>query len=155
MNRLKDLRNDNDLSQKEIGQLLGVADNSYSRYEAEIINISTKHLKKLANYYNVSIDYIFFRTDIRNSYKESIYQNSNDNRLKELRLSKNKTQKSLANELNMPFRTYLKYENMTRPLNTLILNIFADYFNTSIDYIIFNTDEIKPHKKSIVDWKVK
>ena len=137
MNRLKDLRNDNDLSQKEIGQLLGVADNSYSRYEAEIINISTKHLKKLANYYNVSIDYIFFRTDIRNSYKESIYQNSNDN------------------ELNMPFRTYLKYENMTRPLNTLILNIFADYFNTSIDYIIFNTDEIKPHKKSIVDWKVK
>lgn len=155
MNRLKDLRNDKDLTQKQIGKMLGVADNSYSRYESEIINISIEQLKKLSNFYNLSIDYILFRTDNRCPYIKNINNKPNKNKLKELRLSKKKTQKQLALELNMPFRTYLKYENNTRPLNTLILNIFADYYKTSIDYIINDTEEITPHKKSIVDWKIR
>lgn len=61
--RLSDLRNDNDLKQKEVANILDIDQRVYSTYELGKREIPTKHLIKLANYYKVSTDYILELTD--------------------------------------------------------------------------------------------
>lgn len=56
--RLKDLREDKDLNQSEIGKILGTTQKQYSRWETGESEIPFHHVIKLAKYYNVTIDYI-------------------------------------------------------------------------------------------------
>ena len=61
--RLKDLREDEDLQQSDIAQLLDTTQPQYSRYETGERDLPVKHLVKLADFYNVSADYILGRTN--------------------------------------------------------------------------------------------
>lgn len=61
--RLKDLREDKDMKQAEIAEYLNIQQTVYSRYERGVQNIPIEHLLKLADFYNVSTDYIFGRTN--------------------------------------------------------------------------------------------
>lgn len=61
--RLRDLREDNDMTQQQIADILNTKQTIYSRYERGYQNIPLEFLLTLADYYNVSIDYIFGRTD--------------------------------------------------------------------------------------------
>lgn len=63
LKRLRDLREDHDLKQAEIAELLNIKQTVYSRYERGFQNIPLEHLSFLADFYKVSIDYIFERTD--------------------------------------------------------------------------------------------
>ena len=72
MNRLKELREDKDLLQKDIADIISVDQSNYSKYELEKINIPIEYLRILADYYNTSIDYILYRTDERKPYSKSI-----------------------------------------------------------------------------------
>lgn len=72
MNRLRELREDNDLFQKDIAKILNMSQTGYSQYETETNDIPTEILKKLADYYDTSIDYLLYRTDKRNAYPKSI-----------------------------------------------------------------------------------
>ena len=76
MNRLKELREDKDIYQKDIAKLLNVDQSNYSKYELEKINIPIDTLKILADYYNTSIDYILYRTDERKPLKKSLMVSS-------------------------------------------------------------------------------
>ena len=72
MNRLKDLREDRDLLQKDIAQILNMSQTGYSKYEVGTNDIPTEILKKLASYYDTSIDYLLCLTDERKPYPKSI-----------------------------------------------------------------------------------
>ena len=72
MNRLKELREDKDLYQKDIADFLNIDQSNYSKYELEKVNTPIEYLRKLADFYNTSIDYILYRTDTRIPYKKSI-----------------------------------------------------------------------------------
>lgn len=61
--RLRDLREDNDLNQKDIAALLNIKQNTYSQYENEKRDIPLSALWKLADFYKTSIDYLVGRTD--------------------------------------------------------------------------------------------
>lgn len=61
--RLKELREDRDLLQKDIANFLKMTQQQYSRYETEENEISLTLLKELAKFYNTSIDYIVKLTD--------------------------------------------------------------------------------------------
>lgn len=61
--RLRDLREDNDLKQTEVAEYLGIAQTVYSRYERGFQTIPVEHLLRLADFYNVSTDYLLGRTD--------------------------------------------------------------------------------------------
>lgn len=63
LQRLRDLREDNDLTQAQIAEILNTKQTIYSRYERGFQNIPLEFLLTLAEYYNVSLDYIFGRTD--------------------------------------------------------------------------------------------
>ncbi len=70
--RLKDLREDKDLKQKEIANILGIDQRQYSLYERGIRSLLLNQLITLAEFYNTSIDYILYRTDERKPYPKSI-----------------------------------------------------------------------------------
>ena len=72
MNRLRDLREDKDLLQKDIAKVLNMSQTGYSQYETETNDIPTEILKKLASYYDTSIDYLLCLTDERKPYPKSI-----------------------------------------------------------------------------------
>ena len=66
--RIRDLREDSDLTQKQIAQLLGMSQTGYSKYETGENDIPTAILIKLAKYYNTSIDYLLGETDTPKRY---------------------------------------------------------------------------------------
>jgi transcriptional regulator with XRE-family HTH domain len=61
--RIKNLREDNDKMQKEIASILNITQQQYSLYERGIRDIPIDLLIKLADYYNVTTDYILNRTN--------------------------------------------------------------------------------------------
>ena len=66
---LRGIREDRDIKQKDIAKVLNISQNTYSQYETGIIPITAETLIKLADYYNVSIDYLLDRTDNPNIQK--------------------------------------------------------------------------------------
>ena len=64
--RIRDLREDKDLTQREMGEILMCSQRVYSNYERGELDIPTEILIKLADFHNVSVDYILNRTDKKN-----------------------------------------------------------------------------------------
>ncbi|WP_294800924.1 helix-turn-helix domain-containing protein [uncultured Eubacterium sp.] len=62
-NNLKNIREDNDIKQRQIAEILNVSQNTYSQYETGVIPLTAETLIKLADYYNVSVDYLLDRTN--------------------------------------------------------------------------------------------
>lgn len=67
--RIRDLREDNDLKQRELAEILGCSQRVYSNYERGDLDIPTEVLIKLARHYGVSVDYILGLTDNKMPYK--------------------------------------------------------------------------------------
>lgn len=66
--KVRDLREDNDLSQEKMAQYLHINQATYSRYENQLIPIPTDILIKLALFYQTSIDYLLGLTSERQPY---------------------------------------------------------------------------------------
>lgn len=69
--RLKDLREDSDISQIQMAEFLHVKQNTYSQYENGKRQIPIEMLVKIAIFYNVSVDYILGLTDVKTPYPRS------------------------------------------------------------------------------------
>lgn len=69
LQHLKDLREDMDIKQRTIAEYLGISQNTYSQYENGIISISPEMLIKVADYFDVSIDYLLGRTNNKKLYQ--------------------------------------------------------------------------------------
>ena len=61
--RIRDLREDKDLSQAKMGEILSCSQRVYSNYERGDIDIPTATLVKIADFHKVSVDYLLERTD--------------------------------------------------------------------------------------------
>ena len=66
--RIRDMREDNDFTQKQVENYLGIGQRTYSYYERGSVNIPAYCLKKLAKFYNVSVDYLLGLTDESKPY---------------------------------------------------------------------------------------
>ena len=69
--RIKDLREDHDLTQKQISKFLNISQVAYSYYEINKRSIPLELLSKLASFYNTSTDYLLYRTDISVPYPKT------------------------------------------------------------------------------------
>ncbi len=61
--RLRNLREDSDLTQKDLSKMLNISQVAYSYYELDKRSIPLELLSKIADFYNTSVDYLLFRTD--------------------------------------------------------------------------------------------
>lgn len=66
--RLRDLREDNDLSQTEVARILNMSQTGYSKYETGENDIPTRVLIELADFYQTSVDYLLERTNQKTAY---------------------------------------------------------------------------------------
>lgn len=69
--RIRDLREDNDISQPKAAQLLYVSKNSYIRYETGQTSIPIDFMERVADLYGVSIDYLCGRTDVKETARKT------------------------------------------------------------------------------------
>ncbi len=68
--RIRDLREDADLTQQAVAALLHISQTTYSRYESGILDIPSAALITLANYYGVSVDYLLGLTSEKTPYQK-------------------------------------------------------------------------------------
>lgn len=66
--RIRDLREDSDMTQTQVAKMLGMSQTGYSKYETGENDIPTDVLIKLSKFYNTSIDYLLGQTDRRDRY---------------------------------------------------------------------------------------
>ena len=65
---IRNLRIDQGYTQKKVAEYLGVSQNTYSQYEIGILNYPIEVLEKLADFYEVSVDYLLDRTNTKTPY---------------------------------------------------------------------------------------
>lgn len=130
--RLRELRLESGLTQAEVGEILGINQRTYSCYELGTHNLSAEILLTLADYYDVSIDYLLGRT----SGKQMKYE-----RVKELRLELKLTQAQVGEILGVNQRTYSQYELGVRSISVDHLVSLADYYKVTLDYLVGRTNE--------------
>ena len=70
ISRIRNLREDADKTQQEIAEYLGTSQTMYARYERGANEMPIRHLIKLSDYYQVSLDYLCGRTDENRMYKK-------------------------------------------------------------------------------------
>lgn len=78
MNRLKDLREDRDLSQAQVAKAIGVSQRVYSNLETGFSALREDILIALANFYDTSVDYLLYRTDERKPLPKSKVDTSSE-----------------------------------------------------------------------------
>lgn len=143
--RLFELREYNNLTQKNVGAILGVCQQTYAEWEKGKKIIPLKHLITLAKYYKVSLDYL---TGLSN--KKDIFFNyvkldkeETGQKIIYIRNLNNLKQRELAKVLNTSPSTICAYEKG----NTLILTAFlyqiAKEFNISMDWFVGASTRIK------------
>ena len=66
--RIRDLREDRDLKQKEVAAYLMCDQSLYSKYEREERQLPLEYAEKLADFYGVSVDYLLGRTNTKTPY---------------------------------------------------------------------------------------
>ena len=144
-NRLKELREERQLKQKDIANMLKIGETAYCQYEREYIIIPIKHLITLSEYFNVSLDYIFELTTTKQYAKinKEINKNICGQRIKEVRKEFSITQIKLANILNIGKGAIAGYEIGRYLIATPFLYILCKKYNISADYLLGKIDEPK------------
>ena len=66
--RIRDLREDRDLTQKQVGEAIGVSQRTYAYYESGQRMIPPQALSALAEFYHTSVDYLLGHTDQKTPY---------------------------------------------------------------------------------------
>ena len=66
--RIRDLREDNDRTQKQVADYLMCDQSLYSKYEREERVLPLEYADRLADYYKVSVDYLLGRTNVKTPY---------------------------------------------------------------------------------------
>lgn len=73
-NRIKDLREDRDLRQTDVAEATGIAQRTLSNYETGKTNPDSFALIRLADFFDVSIDYLLGRTNLRKDTADDVLQ---------------------------------------------------------------------------------
>ena len=136
--RLKAIRERNGLTQTDLANLLNIDRSQYGKYENEYTTIPIKHLNTLCNYFQVSLDYIFNFSDIK-QYKDAqdeINKVESGKRLKVFRKEYKITQTKLANFLSTSFSNISAYERGINILSTTYLYAICKKYHISADYLL-------------------
>jgi transcriptional regulator with XRE-family HTH domain len=150
--RLKDLRIENNLTQKDIAEKLNTGKSTISNYEKNNRLPDINVISMFADFFKVSVDYMMGKTDKRNLEYNNNFSKSKSyitdeekqlfsERLKNLMLIKDYTATDLANELNIQKDEVLSYIVELNFPNTSILKKIALALNTSLDYLLGITDK--------------
>lgn len=144
--RLVELRTDSNYNQKLFAKEMGFEISTYNNNETEYEIITLTNLNSVCNFFNVSLDYIFNFTDIRNyaNMRKSIDIKLSSLRLKEFRKDNNLKQEALAKDLGCSQSIISRYEKGKNILPTQYVYAICSKYKISADYLLGKID--KPYK---------
>ena len=134
--RLLDIRDEAELNQEDMAEILKVSQSNYSRWEKGKEMIPLSKLNLLCNYFKINMDYVIGIS--RNQKCNKKYKFSNEvigKRLKELRNKNKITQTELADFLNTTQSTISAYENGKTTLLTAFALQIVDKYKISLDWL--------------------
>lgn len=149
--RIKELRKAKGCTQAQLSDLLNVSQQNISKYETGKLEPDIRTMIKLADYFNVTLDYIFERdfsfaqnefidaTSFSPSSSNEIYEKPKNLFKKNLRKHRNLlglSQKSFAEKLGIKPTTYRNYENSDREPNYDTLILIASELDVSIENLL-------------------
>ena len=145
MERLKEVRNNKNITQAALSQLLGIHEYVYGQYEREYVIMPIKHLNTICNYLEVSFDYLFkFTNDVNYSLiNMEIDKKAAGERLKAFRKENKISQAKLAVFLNTVQPVIANYENGKHLIATPFLYQICKKYNISVDYLLGKIDSPK------------
>ena len=135
--RLKEIREERNLTQREVADALEVERSTYAGWETGKDTIPLRRLNKLSDYYKISVDYMTGLSNVTSSYRvidldaKVIGQN-----LKEFRKERNIVQKDIFLFLNTTSSTYSAYETGKVLIKTDFLYSICKNYNASMDELL-------------------
>lgn len=132
--RLKDIREDNDINQTQMAEILDVNRSTYSLWELGINIIPLKSLCSFADYFNYSIDYVLGLTNIRKNPNliKGLDLIKLGNNIKELRIKNELSQENVANMIGVTQACITRYEKGLICISTSNLYKLSKEFKTSL-----------------------
>ncbi len=132
--RLRDIREDNDINQVRMAEILGVNRSTYSLWELGINIIPLNYLAFFADYFDYSIDYVLGLTNVRR--KNNLIKGFNlkilGKNLKEVRIKNSLSQEDMARILNVTQPCITRYEKGLICISTSNIYKFSKEFKISI-----------------------
>ena len=144
--RLKNIREDHDMSQAEVAKILNTSRSTYSLWELGINAIPLSYLFEFAKYFNISIDYILSnkRSSKFNYKKESTLNlKSVGLNIKENRIKNNISQENLAKLLGVTQPCIVRYEKGIIEISIYNLYQISSILNISIDELLKDDNKVK------------
>ncbi len=140
--KLREERKKRGMTQKELGEKVGVKQNTFTNWENGKREPTLDNIIKLANILDVTVDYLLGRSD---NFSNTIVLSKNNmksfsKRLKELRLEKNQTQQQLADELGVNRVNVTRWEKgNTEPSFSKLIEL-SKLLNTTPNYLLGVSD---------------
>ena len=140
--RLFSLRDKNNLTQKQMAEIVGVKRETYKGWENNYVTIPFEHLYKFSNYFKISIDYLTGLSDNKKNIKDSnLNKTIISKRLKQIRLENNMSLRDVGKMLETSHSVIEYYENGKTLILTSFIIDYAKKTNTSIDWICGISDK--------------
>lgn len=135
---MKRTRENKELTQKEISDIIGVGRSTYAGYENGIDSIPLHRLNDLCNYLDISLDYICSLSNNK-KYKQLVKRKINPitigENLKAIRIANGHTQAKTSKLIHTNQSNYSRYERGKNIISTALIIAFSRYYNVSIDYL--------------------
>lgn len=144
--RVKEIRLEKKLTQKNIAEILNIRKETYTQFETMKRDIfPIKKFNELANYFNVSMDYLLKLSNKKQILLNNLQLDSINigKRLKEIRKENNLYQETLANEIGVTIALISEYENGKRLLSLPFAYVICKKYNISIDWLYGKINEPK------------
>ncbi len=146
--KLKRIREELELKQSEIADLIGISRSNYANIECEILNMKLKYLLIFCNKLNYSMDYVCNLSNtnrLPDKMMDSIDKNVMKERLDIIEKEQGLTSTMIADELGILRNTYSQYKNEKYPniIQTLMLKKIASKYNYSMDWIVGRSNHRK------------
>ncbi|MDD4282661.1 MAG: helix-turn-helix transcriptional regulator [Bacilli bacterium] len=142
--RIKFTREDLDLTQREISEILGIKRGIYTAMENGLVSFPLPLIEKLADYFNLSIDYLVGISNIKRytiTPKPANFKNLGKN-IRKIRRKNRLTQENIADDLNIKQPSFASYENGKTLIKLDRLYTLAKKYNFSIDGILEKYDHL-------------
>ena len=136
--RIKNLREELELSQAKMADILGCTRSTYSLWEINKNTIPVYYLNKIANEFNINIDYLVNLSNIKQIKfnKNELDKITIGKKIKLARKSANLTQEKLAAKLNTTHSVISAYESGKTTISTLFLIEIAKITNQSLNWLL-------------------
>ena len=150
MFRLKAIRENHELTQKEVAAILHISKSNYNYFETTERFIPLKHLNNFCEYFHVSMDYALGLANINTFAKAhgTLDKVLIGKRIRYIRKMKGLTQENLAQIINTSQSTISAYENGNNLIITSFLYELCKRLDVSMDYITLRSNIIKIYNSS-------